>query len=75
MRSPLIEQASYITDKDLYSDLQVCQSAAGYYIGTNYATPEGFTEPGSRDSQEYWPHRSQAEQALATGEWTQRTSP
>ena len=48
MRSPMVENASYITDKSSYSDLQVMMSTAGWYIGTDY---QG--EPGSRDSGYY----------------------
>jgi len=52
MRSPMIEAAEYIYDKKNYSDLQICHSGCGYYIGTMYYNPEfKFTEPGSRDSQ------------------------
>lgn len=47
--------------------LQVLRSAAGYYIGT--FDHEG---PVSRESVEYWPHRTQAEDALRSGGWTQR---
>lgn len=47
--------------------LQVLRSAAGYYLGTFDA--EG---PVSRESVEYWPQRTQAEDALRSGGWTQR---
>jgi len=51
MKSPQIETADFIPDKSGYSELQVCQSAAGYYVGTMYYDKEdGFWEPGSRDS-------------------------
>ena len=49
--------------------LQVCQSAAGFYLGT--LDGDGF--PYSRESEEYWKVKSEAAAALA-GElpWTQR---
>jgi len=36
MKSHMIALASYIKDKESYSDLQVMHSGAGYYIGTVY---------------------------------------
>lgn len=54
MKSKMVTDAIYIkqSDKKNYSDLQVLQSAAGYYIGTLYSDPEtGFVLPGSRDTQ------------------------
>lgn len=52
--------------------LQVCKSAAGYYLGTL----DGFGYPYSRESAEYWPTEAQAAKAL-NGEldWTQRDNP
>lgn len=57
MRSPMIEEATYITaeDKLRYTDLRVLRSNAGYYIGTLYqhkneAGDVQWEEPGSRDS-------------------------
>ncbi|GKS73299.1 hypothetical protein AVME950_00405 [Acidovorax sp. SUPP950] len=47
--------------------LEVCRSAAGFYLGTY--TDRG---PFTRESLEYWRKKEQAENALATGEWTQR---
>lgn len=47
--------------------LQVCQSANGYYIGTY--DEEG---PCSRESVEYFSTREKAQQALDSGDWTQR---
>jgi hypothetical protein len=49
MKSPMIDESSYIKDKENYSELQVMHSAAGYYIGTIYNGEYG-EEPGSRDS-------------------------
>jgi hypothetical protein len=53
--------------------VQVLKSAAGFYLGT--ADESG---PVSRESVEYWPVASAAEQAMAGGEghcWTQRQHP
>jgi hypothetical protein len=47
--------------------LQVCRSAAGFYVGTR----EGGA-PFSRESEEYWRSRTEAERALMSGDWTQR---
>jgi hypothetical protein len=52
-----------ISDKGGYSDMQVLRSPAGWYIGTIYTGPDGFMEPGSRDS-DYFETREEAEQAL-----------
>lgn len=51
--------------------LQVCKSRAGFYLGTFDA--DGL--PFSRESQEYWPRREAAEQAISSGKWTQRLQP
>ena len=50
--------------------LQVLRSAAGFYLGTF-----GDEGPETRESEEYWPTRQQAEDALRDGTWTQRISP
>lgn len=50
--------------------LQICQSAAGYYIGT--WDEEG---PVSRESAEYFRKETLAQLALETGDWTQRDHP
>jgi hypothetical protein len=47
--------------------VQVLSSNAGFYLGT--IDDEG---PCTRESAEYWRNRKDAEQALATGRWTQR---
>lgn len=49
MKSPMIQNL-FPEELDRYSDLKVLESAAGFYVGTTYANPEGFTESGSRDS-------------------------
>ena len=60
MKSPMIENANYVDKKD-FSDLQVCCSGGGWYIGTVYTDPEtGDKEPGSRDT-EYFPTQQEAD--------------
>ncbi len=49
---------------------QVLRSAAGYYIGTL-----NEDMPCSRESAEYFKTQAQADDALATGHWTQREWP
>lgn len=64
MRSGIVETADYIKNKGGYSELKVMKSAAGWYIGTTYTDPDdGFTEPGSRDS-DYYTSQGEAEKAL-----------
>ena len=68
MKSPMVQNAGYIPadEKGQYSDLQVLQSGAGFYIGTLFTNKEGpveFTEPGSRDT-EYFATREEAEAEL-----------
>ena len=58
-------RAMYDPVQTYYSDLQVLESAAGFYIGTIFNV-DGVTtrpEPGSRDST-YFPHLIQAQTAL-----------
>lgn len=50
--------------------LEVLQSAAGFYIGTQF---EGC--PFSRESVEYFPSLDVAQTALDNGLWTQRDHP
>lgn len=59
-------------EADTILPLEVMRSAAGFYIGTS---EDGM--PYSRESNEYWPTREQAERAMALGEdgWTQRDHP
>lgn len=52
-------------------ELQVCKSAAGFYLGTY--DHEGL--PFTRESLEYWAKRERAEQALQKGLWTQKLQP
>jgi hypothetical protein len=63
MKSPMVESASYISDKGNYSEMQVLRSAAGFYVGTIYNHPDGFQEPGSRDSG-YFPTFDKAQEYL-----------
>lgn len=51
--------------------LEVCRSAAGFYIGTLDA--EGL--PCSRESVEYWRRAEIAQSALKHRAWTQRLEP
>ena len=51
--------------------LQICKSAAGFYLGTTDADGAPF----SRESVEYWPRREQADRALTAGRWTQKPGP
>jgi hypothetical protein len=37
-------------NQDLYTELEVLKSAAGYYVGTMYKNPKYGLEPGSRES-------------------------
>lgn len=54
-----------------FMPIQVCKSAAGYYIGTMYH--DGT--PNSRESQEYWKEKEEAEMAMKDRNWTQRLAP
>lgn len=51
--------------------LQVLHSAAGFYLGT--LDTDGT--PYSRESLEYWSYEHLAQDALDTGNWTQRDAP
>lgn len=51
--------------------LEVCKSAAGFYLGTR----EENGAPFSRESKEYWPTRQEAERALTLRIWSQRRVP
>ncbi len=62
------------------SNLQVLKSAAGFYIGRTCqeklpsGKPDGFIQHYSRESVEYWPEFSQAQEAFETGKYTPRTN-
>lgn len=79
MKSPMVQNAAYIPgdDKYGYSDMMVLESAAGFYVGTIYTDPDGFKEPGSRDSG-YFPTYELAERELESieaGETPTRENP
>ena len=51
------------------------KSGAGYYIGRGYTEPDlPFEQPYSRESQEYYPSKELAQQALDNDTWTPRIS-
>lgn len=51
--------------------LQVCESAAGFYLGTK--DENGF--PVTRESVEYFKSNELAKTALDSGSWTQKEQP
>jgi len=59
-----------------YTDLQVCRSGAGWFVGTMFhnKTLGGFIEQGSRES-EYFATEKEALIALANVTWHQRENP
>lgn len=59
--------ANLICGKQL--PLQVLQSNAGFYIGT-FDDKQGFN--CSRESVQYWPTETSANEALKSGAWTQK---
>lgn len=64
-----LEKLNALLSQDF--ELQVLHSRAGYYIGTS--DPYGM--PINRESAEYWHKDQEAQQALDTGDWTQRPEP
>lgn len=62
-RSKIVEALGPDPDPGHYSDLQVLQSPAGWYIGTIWQGDDGYTEPGSRDS-EYFATKQEAQKVL-----------
>lgn len=62
MKSPQVALLG-VEDPENYSDMKVMKSGAGYYIGTTYSNPDGFEEPGSRDSV-YFGNYGEAENLL-----------
>ena len=55
------------------SELRVCQSAAGFYVGRTFTEPDvPFEQPYSRDSAEYYPTRQLAQSALDNNSYTTR---
>lgn len=70
MKSPMVTNAPYITEKESYSELQVLQSGGGWYIGTMFEERDAngkviFQEPGSRDS-DYFRTEIEARRYLET---------
>jgi hypothetical protein len=71
-RKPITRQGFLAAIHGDKARLQVCKSAAGYYLGTKGKGGE----PNSRESAEYWPKRWQARAALqGRRHWTQRLQP
>jgi hypothetical protein len=60
----------FLAHRDFGVLLPLCtlKSAAGYYIGTVHEV----YGPVSRESEEYFSTSKEAEEALASGSWTQR---
>jgi hypothetical protein len=52
--------------------LEVLESGAGFYIGTFDYNPSDYG-PFSRESEEYFTSKEEAQRALEKGTWTQRT--
>jgi len=76
MQSQVVKNVVHDAQERLrYSELCVMKSAAGYYIGTWYKNGDGFEEPGSRDRMEYFSTSHEAQEALDSGNWTQREHP
>ncbi|REC93382.1 hypothetical protein [Kushneria indalinina] len=72
MTSTFTTAVGLLAHRDMGLQLPLCalKSAAGYYIGTVH-DEHG---PVSRESVEYFGTQQQAEEALASGRWTQRLS-
>lgn len=58
------------------SILQVLESGAGFYLGhlCRCGPPPGAEAPYSRESARYWGTRSEASDAIVTGEWERRST-
>lgn len=72
MRSPMVEAATYITNKSSFSDLMVLRSNAGFYIGTVYYPVEYGKipyNPGTRDTG-YFSSETEARRML---EWIEKS--
>ena len=55
--------------------LEILQSFAGFYIGTQFYDPEiECMAPFTRESIQYWKSKEAAEEALRSGLWTQKGS-
>lgn len=56
--------------------IEVLESSAGFYLGTQEHDEYcGFSVPYSRESVEYFPTFEVAQNALDSGNWTQRLEP
>jgi hypothetical protein len=66
---------SFFYDMETITHIKVMKSGAGYYIGRGYTEPDlPFEQPYSRESQEYYPSKELAQQALDSDTWTPRIS-
>ena len=60
----------------MITELKVCKSNAGYYIGTEcYDEYRGMYLPNSRNSVEYYATYLDADTALSNGSYTRRLHP
>ena len=58
------------------TELKVCKSNAGYYVGTEYYDEDcGMYLPNSRNSVEYYATYLDADTALSNGSYTRRLHP
>lgn len=75
----MVQDADYVPaeTKGFYGELEVLRSNAGYYVGTMYNNPEGFQEPGSRDSGYFHTEQEAARelQIIKKGEGVTRDHP
>ena len=73
------EQMSIVSpgDHEYYSDLKVMKSGAGYYIGTSFDHPAGWSEPGTRDSRYFRTEEEATEElkAMEAGQTPDRIHP
>lgn len=68
-----LEGHSDIPAHNVVSEIMVCQSNAGYYIGTlQFDSEVNHWFPYSRDSDDYYPTESAAKAALDNGTWSLR---
>lgn len=59
-----------------YTDPEVLESAAGFYIGQQYYDSDiGCPVPGGRLSVRYWRAKREAQVALTSGVWQMRDHP
>lgn len=80
MKSPMIENLYAEEPEEItrYTELQVLRSGAGFYVGTMYNHSDGYQEPGSRDSFDYYRTPEEAATALVLiekGELRSRMEP